>query len=344
MNADTMKDDSAVFDFRSIHDHPPLDPIKGDFEIVKDPSWDTHKVFFSEFDNSLNKPKALDAVNMFDVDGAFPEPNAIFGGNESAVATSFQPSSSQKLENGMVETAPVASQPVQLDDTVDPLGWPRPPEGFLDSAPQADPFECCLTRDMIPDDVNDDEDLLKTEVVRNDEFYVPHENGAVLTKEERIAQYTSIAADEASDHASDNEGLSSDEEEEDLKYEEQSNVGEEDDDESFTPAGAEDAIAAINLDRDNQDQGNKIQPWFNGDPGKPSESNSSLIAQVGGLDQLGVVHISLPGGTGNKRAARSKKLGNSGRGIALLRPPPEEKLKKWMETKRQPDHCTPPNP
>jgi len=335
MEADTMKDDSAVFDFRSIHDHPPVDPIKGDVEIVKDPSWDTHKVFFSEFDNSVDKPKDLDAVNMFDVDGAFPDSNA-FGGSD-ATTVSFQPSPSGKLENGMDETAPMVGQPLQLDDDVDPLGWPRTPEGFLDNAPPADPFECCLTRDMIPDDLNDDEDLLETEPVHNDEFYIPDENGAVLTKEERIAQYTSIAADEASDHASDEEGLSSEEEEEeeDLKYKEQSNLGEEDDDEdnvsAFSPATAADAIAAINLDSDNQDQGNKFQPCFNNDPNKPSESNSSLTAPIGGLDQLGVVHISLVGGSGNKRAARSKKLGNLGSVIPLLRPPPEEKLKKWME-------------
>jgi hypothetical protein len=69
---DLMETPSRSFDLRSIHNFPP-EPPKGQVasEVSKDPSWDTAKVFFSEYQAPSDKKKEGDSMDMFDTTESF---------------------------------------------------------------------------------------------------------------------------------------------------------------------------------------------------------------------------------------------------------------------------------
>jgi hypothetical protein len=126
---------SSAFDLRSVVDDPP-DPIRigaARVALAVDPSWDTSRVYFSEFDISSFDPRRFDRINMFDAaswvgtDVSFS--NAL--GPRGPMQADPRPEvnfADEKKEKDPANAQPARQTglllPMMNADTLDPPGWP----------------------------------------------------------------------------------------------------------------------------------------------------------------------------------------------------------------------------
>jgi hypothetical protein len=170
------------FDFSSIHDDPELAA-----EVKIDPSWDIHKVHFSEFQGPRSASVA-ESSNMFEVAidlGRSPETEEEKKDKESS------------FDGGEEGQPPLGLADV---DELDPLGWPRLSEGL-----QEDHLvnqSCLIPSDAV--EADGDEYNLLSDPLRSEagvggtlgEF--SDATGALLPNETRITEYSKTEVDEAS--------------------------------------------------------------------------------------------------------------------------------------------------
>jgi hypothetical protein len=226
---------SSSFDLRSIHEFPPK-PIEEAIAALpsRDPSWDTAKVLFSEFQRPASAKAKNDAINVFDTSDPAP-----WGANDTKTfSESFEPgfhSFSAKenkdlnlsTSNGNVGTTlsqKVEPEPKSISSVQSPrhrlsrlqLNSPVHSLGFdvskltVDSTDELDKLKQSDEGDE--SNPEDDANLL----VENDQMGEDSDgpvwiNDSQPTKEERLQLYTSTTAGEDDSSASSNEEEDDDE-------------------------------------------------------------------------------------------------------------------------------------
>ncbi|GKY92823.1 hypothetical protein MPSEU_000251900 [Mayamaea pseudoterrestris] len=180
---------STSFDFRSIHD---LAEFSNDVQI--DPSWNTHKVYFNEFE--LTKASSFVeevASNVLDTGGWLDDLN-----------DSFKPDEEKKEKDSCVERIKGLEITGSSWDGLDPLGWPQLPDGLRKSL-SPDNFAVYQKKGDDDDDYGDfdDQNLLgfvarsEAPLTENSMDYQPFAS-AVPSKNQRIVEYYRNESDETS--------------------------------------------------------------------------------------------------------------------------------------------------
>jgi len=364
-----------AFDFRSIHEHPPQDlkgaPLSG--SLVPDPCWDTNKVYFSEFADASKKDDVV--LDIFEAEDLGPSAASfttaaladnqrnffqsqprVFPGisNGSRVHEEKKESilSSELDEDGLASTnvvddllpqPPLHSYVAGNDGELDPTGWPVLQDGFLpDQHP--DPFVTSAEDDQInSSELDDGEDLLgnRSDADLTDtlgDYRLPTDSPP---KEKRIADYSAVGPDESSlEGNSDDESTSEDdsvlEAEEGVSYAPQDDDTTDDGDEIAEQIG-ENAPSEQILEAAD------AVPMFEAaalaavacNNGPPADQPATIPLHPA-VKSVSPPPPPPPGGSPRKKSKRTPKSPKAGSTrVPLLAPPPEEKLKKWEESKQK---------
>jgi Rab-GTPase-TBC domain len=179
----------ASLDFRPIQDD-----LSKEVTAIVESSWDTTKVLFNEFERGVEKLSLSHNTSR--------DPLAITLLNEPSVG-----SSELSIIDLSLPPSGESSNCKNMDETLDPLGWPVKPEGLVD---QPVPTDSCVDEENAGSDEDvenllpslksrsteevDDKNALSISAV---EYKAPH-MAPVLSKEERIQAYESMVPDEES--------------------------------------------------------------------------------------------------------------------------------------------------
>lgn len=186
----------SSLDFRDIHQHP----LSSQVIAPADPSWDTDRVYFSEFERTTNNDDNTLLFAMDDLDD-------------------------EKKEASL--------EPVQQEG-LDPLGWPLPPPE-LEEGDEADTESLVPNNDnedLLPPAVHESlfESLGQRLEQALDLCGTPEATTTVvLTKEERLRQYETRQVDEESSVEPEEEPDEEEEEEVAVEYVQQQETQEEED-------------------------------------------------------------------------------------------------------------------
>jgi hypothetical protein len=327
--------------------------------------WDPHRVYFSEF---LAEPKADPAppqFSPFSVAGSDDDELAATGKEvEHGPDWTSRPWVVQRDQSDDKVASKQEKDYVDHDDELDPLGWPRPPARHVSEATGSAEEDVGGVEDDDEDIDGDDEDLLGPgRRGRSDNYEDATEKadaGAVVEVEtedkiHRLEQYAAVEPDEASvaansAHSSDpNHAASDDDEEEHIEVQYQTQ--EDDDDESDYDDDFRDEFQDLILQMaqkeksDGFDHGTEaLQMEFATlGPGTAASATTPpppafevTWTEEAAESSVSVTHVTAgQDGATLPRPATSPATSDvlDRKPAPLLKPPPEEKLQKWLAAK-----------
>jgi hypothetical protein len=323
----SSRDESTALDFRDIHEHPPVESSS----VVADPSWDTDKVYFNEFEKP-KRSKGDDFDNIFQNE-VFTEADVAFAIIEEMTD---QDTAEPQLRRRSASTS--ADR--------DPLGWPRRQAAELADVPFFTAFE--TDKAEIHEELGDDQDLLRHKSNDND---IDDLSGRVSlegvcesvtnmlkiqtdddkrSKQERIQMYETLAVDDESsvEESEDDEDDLEEGEEEQVEYSQQQSN---DDHESWeepqecrTGAFGHSSTSNNEFETNFSDFSSSIRddvPTFDAAAKAAQSADGSLTTPAESPEQKRLF----------PKVKLSKKADKISTEIPLLRPPPAEKIQKWED-------------
>ena len=326
----TANEANDSFDMRSIVDYPP-EPIRKGNErvaVAEDPTWDTARVYFSEFDR--NDGRVNDEINMF-VSESWTATYASFPSAEGVVQE-------EKKEKDPSYVEPVRYPPILPvnDDTLDPLGWPVQQDDFVAS------FSLDQTDENDTDAFDDgDDDNANLLAVSSDAVLTDSEDHSEgkLAKEERIEMYVANSRDDMSDSEGSDNTESADEDEE-IYYVSQADVEDMDDalhQNDYTQDPLPDGFVSAGFATFDIAASAATAAAKSSTNGVHNSKQGSRKTKLGLPPRVKLTAAGPPPPPPGGRKKRNPNIKTGKANIVpLLSPPSEEKLKEWEKSKLRP--------